>query len=306
MTTTNKKFNVKNGLSIGGATGIIDVIDAQGNWTGPNGIGATGIQGASGSTGLTGATGTAGQDGDRYHTTSTTENTISSNGTKTWFTSDLFLDYSTQQTLLISYDASNHMHGTVVSYVQSTGQLVVDINKSTGSGTYSLWGINLDGAVGVQGASGPTGATGVQGATGIQGASGSTGLTGATGETGATGVIGASGATGINGATGATGAQGASGVGDAGATGALGYTGSQGSIGYTGSRANVFTSETAPVSPFAGDFWWDTTSGKLKIWYVDTDSSQWVDSIAGTQGYTGSQGPIGYTGSTGEIDGGTY
>ena len=69
MATNNKKFNIKNGLSIGGASGIIDVIDAQGNWIGPNGIGATGvqgssgIQGASGATGLTGATGIQGASG---------------------------------------------------------------------------------------------------------------------------------------------------------------------------------------------------------------------------------------------------
>ena len=37
MATSNKSFLVKNGLSVGGATGIIEVIDSSGNW-----IGATG------------------------------------------------------------------------------------------------------------------------------------------------------------------------------------------------------------------------------------------------------------------------
>ena len=53
MSTTNKSFVVKNGLAVGGASGIIDVIDSSGAW-----IGATGtLQGANGSIGLTGATG---------------------------------------------------------------------------------------------------------------------------------------------------------------------------------------------------------------------------------------------------------
>ena len=66
MATENKSFVVKNGLSVGGASGIIQVIDDQGNWTGPNGIGATGasgvqgIQGPEGATGLTGLTGATG------------------------------------------------------------------------------------------------------------------------------------------------------------------------------------------------------------------------------------------------------
>jgi hypothetical protein len=63
VATQNKKFLVKNGLSIGGATGILDVIDAQGNWTGPNGIGSTGAQGAQGLTGATGVQGIQGNEG---------------------------------------------------------------------------------------------------------------------------------------------------------------------------------------------------------------------------------------------------
>lgn len=79
---------------------------------------------------------------DRYKTTSTTSNTISSTGTKT-FTVDANLAYVTQQDVIVAHDSTNHMHGTVVSYSGTT--LVVEIKHKTGSGTYSSWYINLDG-----------------------------------------------------------------------------------------------------------------------------------------------------------------
>ena len=39
----------------------------------------------------------------------------------------------------------------------------------------------------------------------------------------------------------------------------------------------VSISDTPPLSPNPGDLWWDSTSGQLKIYYEDADSSQWVD-----------------------------
>lgn len=44
-----------------------------------------------------------------------------------------------------------------------------------------------------------------------------------------------------------------------------------------GGGANVTISDTAPGSPSAGDLWWESDKGRLKIYYNDTDSSQWVD-----------------------------
>ena len=41
--------------------------------------------------------------------------------------------------------------------------------------------------------------------------------------------------------------------------------------------ANATISDTAPGSPTAGDLWWESDKGRLKIYYNDTDSSQWVD-----------------------------
>jgi hypothetical protein len=81
---------------------------------------------------------------DRYKTTSTTSNTIG-NGSRT-FTVDANLSYIPLQEVLIVYDPSNHMHGTVTSYNSTTGQLIVDVKHHTGGpGPFTSWVINLDG-----------------------------------------------------------------------------------------------------------------------------------------------------------------
>jgi hypothetical protein len=81
--------------------------------------------------------------GDRYLTSSVTSNTIS-NGNKT-FTIGTGLSYTPTQNLTISFDASNHMHGEVLTYNSGTGVLTVDINHHTGTGTYTSWVVNVGG-----------------------------------------------------------------------------------------------------------------------------------------------------------------
>ena len=83
--------------------------------------------------------------GDRYLTSSTTSNTLS-NTTKT-FTIGTGLSYTPTQSITISYDAGNHMHGEVLTYNSGTGVLTVDINHHTGSGTYAAWVVNVGGVV---------------------------------------------------------------------------------------------------------------------------------------------------------------
>jgi hypothetical protein len=78
---------------------------------------------------------------DRYKTSSTSSITIG-NGSRT-FTVDANLAYIPLQEVLIVYDPTHHMHGTVTSYSGTT--LVVDVNHHTGSGTFASWVINLDG-----------------------------------------------------------------------------------------------------------------------------------------------------------------
>jgi hypothetical protein len=81
--------------------------------------------------------------GDRYLTSSTTSLTIN-NANKT-LTIGTGLSYTPTQNLTISYDASNHMHGEVLTYNSGTGVLTVDINHHTGSGTYAAWVVNVGG-----------------------------------------------------------------------------------------------------------------------------------------------------------------
>lgn len=55
----------------------------------------------------------------------------------------------------------------------------------------------------------------------------------------------------------------------------------------------VTVSETAPNDPLAGDLWWDSVNNLLFIYYVDEDSSQWIEVTYGAVGPQGPQGPAG-------------
>ena len=141
--------------------------------------------------------------------------------------------------------------------------------------------VGVTGATGVQGTTGPTGPVGVTGATGVQGITGPTGPIGVTGATGETGPVGVTGATGIQGTTGPIGVTGPTGVqGPSGPTGPNGVTGPTGPTGLV----NVYSNTVPPGSPAAGDLWWDTNTGQLKIYYYDGNSSQWVDAAVGAAG----------------------
>ena len=187
--------------------------------------------GPTGTQGNTGATGSTGLAGDKYTTTSTTNTNIAT-GSKT-FTVDSGLAYSIGQSVIVSFDSSNKMEGSVTSYSGTT--LIVNVTTITGSGTYNSWSVSLSGAPGPAGA---TGNTGVAGQTGAQGNTGVTGQTGVAGQTGAQGNTGNTGSTGDVGATGAQGNTGNTGVtGQTGAQGNTGVTGATGSTGATGNAA---------------------------------------------------------------------
>ena len=44
-----------------------------------------------------------------------------------------------------------------------------------------------------------------------------------------------------------------------------------------GGGATVTTSDTPPSTPTDGDLWWKSNEGRLKVFYADGDSTQWVD-----------------------------
>lgn len=61
------------------------------------------------------------------------------------------------------------------------------------------------------------------------------------------------------------------------------------------SGGGATTDVTAPSTGLSdGALWWDAENGKLKIYYEDADTSQWVDVIQSGKGYTGSAGAISY------------
>jgi len=124
--------------------------------------------------GTSGTSGTSGYDGDRFRTTSTTEFTL---GVSTTIVVEPGLAYTPAQDIIITYNVGNHQTCTVVSYDINTGVMVIGPPVTvTGSGTYSLWTVNLDGAAGGDGTSGTSGTSGVNGTSGSSGSSGTSGV----------------------------------------------------------------------------------------------------------------------------------
>ena len=67
------------------------------------------------------------------------------------------------------------------------------------------------------------------------------------------------------------------------------YNNTNGEFTYTPPNLSNFatkvsTDDNEPSNPYDGQLWWKSDEGKLKVWYEDVDSSQWVDSYpAGIQ-----------------------
>ena len=183
-------LNLDDFINIGtaGTSGTSGINGAVGP-TGPQGI--QGIQGTQGVAGSAGTSGSSGAAGDRYQTTSTTEFTLGTGGTITVGTG---LAYTTAQDILIAYDIDNHQVSMIVSYNPATGVLVFDNPSGVeGSGTYSSWNVNLDGAAGGDGSSGTSGVNGTSGTSGLQGPQGIQGIQGVAGTSGTAGTSGSSG-----------------------------------------------------------------------------------------------------------------
>jgi len=49
-------------------------------------------------------------------------------------------------------------------------------------------------------------------------------------------------------------------------------------------------SAVAPTNPQDGQFWFDTTAGKMYVYYNDGSSAQWVSTLGGLVGQTGTEG----------------
>jgi hypothetical protein len=187
-----------------GYEGWLNLDDLIENVAGTSGTtGSSGSSGTSGTSGVSGTSGISGQSGDRYQTTSSTSFTLGTGGTITVGTG---LAYTVAQDILIAYDINNHQVSMITSYNPTTGVLVFG-NPSTveGSGTYSSWGVNLNGAAGGNGSNGTSGTSGLTGSSGTSGTRGTSGTTGTSGTSGSSGLTGTSGTSGIAGTSGTSG-----------------------------------------------------------------------------------------------------
>jgi hypothetical protein len=190
-------LNLDQFVSQAGSSGTSGVNGPEG----PQGV--QGTQGIQGLPGANGSSGTSGLTGDRYQTTSTTEFTL---GTSTTLTIGTGLAYTPAQDIIITYDINNHQVCSVVSYNSGTGALVIGPPVTvTGSGTYSSWTVNLEGAAGGDGSSGTSGANGSSGTSGAQGSQGVQGIQGVSGSNGTSGSTGSNGTSGSNGSSGTNG-----------------------------------------------------------------------------------------------------
>jgi hypothetical protein len=210
----SKQLEAINGVAYNAGSGGGSGTSGSSGTSGGSGTsGSAGTSGLTGTSGSSGLTGTSGLSGDRYNTESVSSFTLGSGGTITVGTG---LAYTVAQDIIIAYNSTNHQVSMVVSYDSGTGILVFGApSEITGSGTYSDWTVNLNGAAGGDGSSGTSGSSGVSGTAGTSGqagTSGSAGTSGASGTNGSSGTAGVSGTAGTAGVTGTAGTSGANGA----------------------------------------------------------------------------------------------
>ena len=210
----SKQLEAINGVAYNAGSGSGSGTSGSSGTSGGSGTsGSAGTSGLTGSSGSSGITGTSGLSGDRYNTESVSSFTLGSGGTITVGTG---LAYTVAQDIIIAYNSTNHQVSMVVSYDSGTGILVFGApSETTGSGTFSDWTVNLNGAAGGDGSSGTSGSSGVSGTAGTSGqagTSGSAGTSGASGTNGSSGTAGVSGTAGTAGLTGTAGTSGANGA----------------------------------------------------------------------------------------------
>jgi hypothetical protein len=80
--------------------------------------------------------------GDRYLTTSTTSLALANNQTYS-LTAGTGLSYTSSQPITLVANSTHYMNADVVSYDVTTGAMVINNTNRTGTGTYSLWTINV-------------------------------------------------------------------------------------------------------------------------------------------------------------------
>lgn len=245
--------------------------------------GTTGTSGSSGTSGTTGTSGTSGLSGDRFKTSSTTTYTLQSPGGTGTITVEPGLAYTVAQSVIISYDAFNYVEAEVSSYDSITGALNFIVFRLEGSGTYSSWFVNIDGASGGDGSSGSSGTSGTSATAGTSGTTGTSGSSGTSGTTGTSGSSGTSGTSATDGTGGTSGTSGSSGT--SGTTGTSGTSATSGTSGTSATSGTTGTSGTSGTNGTGG------TSG--------TSGSSATSGTSGTSGVNGAPGASGTSGTSG-------
>jgi hypothetical protein len=276
----------------GGTSGSSGTTGSSGS-SGTSGTSAT--SGSSGTSGSTGTSGSSGLSGDRFKTTSTTTYTLQAPGGTGTITVGLGLAYSVAQSIIIAYDANNHNEAEVTSYDPLTGSLSFIVFRLTGSGTYSVWSVNVDGASGGDGSSGSSGTSGTSATDGTSGTTGTSGSSGTSGTTGTSGSSGSSGTSAIDGTNGTSGTSGTTGT--SGSSGTSGTTGTSGSSGTSGTSATNGTGGTSGTSGSSGTSGTTGTSGTSAT--SGTSGTSATSGTTGTSGTSGTNGTGGTSGTSG-------
>ena len=254
--------------------------------------GTTGTSGSSGTSGTTGTSGSSGLSGDRFKTTSTTTYTLQAPGNPGTLTVDPGLSYTVAQSIIIAYDANNHNEAEVTSYNSITGVINFVTFTLTGSGTYSNWFVNIDGASGGDGSSGSSGTTGTSGSSGTSGTTGTSGSSGTSGTTGTSGSSGTSGTSATDGTGGTSGTSGSSATsGTSGTSGTSATSGTSGTSGTNGGTGASGTSGTSGTSV--------AVSGTTNTLAKFTSSTTIGDSLFTDNGINGAIGGANYSSGTG-------
>jgi hypothetical protein len=233
--------------------------------------------------------------GDRFKTTSTTTYTLQAPGGTGTITVGLGLAYSVAQSIIIAFDANNHNEAEVTSYDPLTGSISFIVFRLTGSGTYSSWSVNIDGASGGDGSSGSSGTSGTSATAGTSGTTGTSGSSGTSGTTGTSGSSGSSGTSAVNGTNGTSGTSGTTGT--SGSSGTSGTTGTSGSSGTSGTSATNGTGGTSGTSGSSGSSGTTGTSGTSAT--SGTSGTSATSGTTGTSGTSGTNGTGGTSGTSG-------
>jgi len=142
----------------------------------------TGVSGTSGgASGSSGSSGESGSSGISTNYVGVSNDTINLSSVvinnNLTLTTTTYLDYTAGQTVIVSAGWLKNIIGTVVSYNQTNGELIIYVLSVVGTSAFSLWDTNLttlSGTSGIDGTSGISGSSGESGTSGIDGANGIT------------------------------------------------------------------------------------------------------------------------------------